>query len=72
MSAWLAGFGLNKLFRTDTESRTKRINRELEGLPQSTKEIVIGRIIAIHLPARHIHRNPQKLVGTSHTARMGE
>jgi hypothetical protein len=36
------------------------INALLAPMPMSTKEIVIDRLIAKHLPKKHLHENPKR------------
>lgn len=50
---------LDKLFWT-TAAKLAVINWLIVSMPESTKKIVLGRLLAKHLPMFHLHLNPRK------------
>jgi hypothetical protein len=50
---------LNKLF-WHTSAKLAVINWLLASMPESTKRIVIDRVLAKQLPKLHIHSNPKR------------
>jgi hypothetical protein len=50
---------LNKLFWA-TSAKLAVINWLLDSMPESTKRIVIGRVLARQIPETHLHGNPKK------------
>lgn len=50
---------LNKLF-WHTSAKLAVINWLLASMPESTKRIVIDRVLAKHMPKVHIHSNPKR------------
>lgn len=55
MSFW------NRIKWNSVEDITCRINKALDGLPQSTKEILLDRVVAKHLPKKSIGYKPYGL-----------
>ena len=43
-----------------TSTKIAIINALLSTMPDSTKELVLDRVIAKQLPKKHIHSNPHK------------
>jgi hypothetical protein len=50
---------LNKL-APYTAMKVSIIDWLLQSMPESTKKIVIGRILAKHVPNVHVHANPKR------------
>ncbi len=50
---------LNKLAPT-TSAKLAIINWLLASMPDSTKRLVIGRVLAKHTPTLHLHLNPKR------------